>query len=663
MTTDAMEDDGRRRQLSKCLDLLSPGRKDEEKFVGLLMIPKLVNPETDKDAFRMCFEHMDWNFVDRLLTSEGTEEMPGDTLKGLALNIIQVFGSEADFRNRPELTSRIPSLAKLLDSRDMSEFKRPVMECLYFFADSEEGATQLQDLDTLRRIYSAMSDGPEDASVVAFHLFEQLYRTVHSRGEFFNDANTAFREGFLDMIATTFATVDTHLKFECGRLLMEIFADHDLKPMNGPVSNWALELRKGIMTILTSKIGSQQRDMALMLSSALCRQYGARWILQGPGNSKGKAREGSAVDLSPAQTATILIHLAGGELRLLLDDAPTSEIPDPASRACQIVPICAEIVETLIRGLIGESEEASVSLPLETVESIRQSLHETMESVRAYLIDVQIHCDYVKNVHSLDTLVTASCLRLLATWLAEDDTMSTKEIRQVVPVLVSAGRIRLECLNLHPIQFLGPALLNITADPAIRDAFISSGGCRMLIDVWSSQSGPSPFSLSIVGTLLNVVATKDEVVKSDDQIVRSLDLFGRDVEGLDPAAKTTTDEDLQLVAHYVAYALIVCRSLSPNQLKGAQHLAKGIIDVSAKFLLRGLELEGGKSKAGWEELKELWLISCSAFTACTRPIPKDHEIRRLESVQALQKLSQKSGILDPEAREALGHWHELFLAK
>lgn len=62
MTTNPSE------SLEKCLELFDKDRTDEEKFAGLLLITKLVQPH-EKDSMILFFNRLDFQFLLRLLRS------------------------------------------------------------------------------------------------------------------------------------------------------------------------------------------------------------------------------------------------------------------------------------------------------------------------------------------------------------------------------------------------------------------------------------------------------------------------------------------------------------------------------------------------------------------------------------------------------------------
>lgn len=55
-------------QIKKCMLLLKSHTKDEEKFVALLILPKLLDPN-DKELMSIVYKEIDFVFLRRLLLS------------------------------------------------------------------------------------------------------------------------------------------------------------------------------------------------------------------------------------------------------------------------------------------------------------------------------------------------------------------------------------------------------------------------------------------------------------------------------------------------------------------------------------------------------------------------------------------------------------------
>lgn len=56
----------RRAEIDRCLDLIAPSASDESKFVGMLMLPRLLNQD-DHASIKHVFDRMNFKFIERLL--------------------------------------------------------------------------------------------------------------------------------------------------------------------------------------------------------------------------------------------------------------------------------------------------------------------------------------------------------------------------------------------------------------------------------------------------------------------------------------------------------------------------------------------------------------------------------------------------------------------
>jgi hypothetical protein len=55
-------------ELQRCLDMLQSANSDEERFVALLMLPRLLEA-TNQQQVHISFSHIDDTFIERLLHS------------------------------------------------------------------------------------------------------------------------------------------------------------------------------------------------------------------------------------------------------------------------------------------------------------------------------------------------------------------------------------------------------------------------------------------------------------------------------------------------------------------------------------------------------------------------------------------------------------------
>lgn len=59
-------------EIDRCLSLISPSQPDESKFVGMLLLPRLLQQD-QAETVRRVFDGMNFKFIERLLrTSKST---------------------------------------------------------------------------------------------------------------------------------------------------------------------------------------------------------------------------------------------------------------------------------------------------------------------------------------------------------------------------------------------------------------------------------------------------------------------------------------------------------------------------------------------------------------------------------------------------------------
>jgi hypothetical protein len=66
METVASSTRDRSAEIDRCLSMIVPSASDESKFVGMLMLPKLLDQNNNKDVEKV-FDEMNFKFLERLL--------------------------------------------------------------------------------------------------------------------------------------------------------------------------------------------------------------------------------------------------------------------------------------------------------------------------------------------------------------------------------------------------------------------------------------------------------------------------------------------------------------------------------------------------------------------------------------------------------------------
>ncbi|KAJ1734872.1 hypothetical protein LPJ61_000851 [Coemansia biformis] len=104
-------------QLDRCARLLSRKATDDEKFAGLLLMPRIVDPH-DHEALAYVFEALDCMFIERLMRTglkQVAETPSGDglALLAIAVSVVDVLASQGSIASDPRMLDRIPTLCEV----------------------------------------------------------------------------------------------------------------------------------------------------------------------------------------------------------------------------------------------------------------------------------------------------------------------------------------------------------------------------------------------------------------------------------------------------------------------------------------------------------------------------------------------------------------------
>ncbi|KAJ3166293.1 hypothetical protein HDU88_003517 [Geranomyces variabilis] len=635
-------------QLLKCLSLLAPGAPDEQKFVALLLLPRLLDAETDPAGLTLCFDRMDWSFVHRLLVAQhDTPDMPQEALHSIAVNILGGFALNDELVQRPELLEQVPHLVPLLVNHSTgADVRLSILETLYRIATTTPEGPALVGAyaEAIGAVAIAHANDDEDAASLAFSLLSALF--IHSQA-----ATPPTGVQLVSIVAKIFADIETKLKFDAASLLVEMTigldAAADATLSSKALPAWALDVRIGVMNILRSKIGTDHRDLAFVLTASMLRIHSPAWL------SLKEAFSGPASPLTPAQFTTLLTHLAGGEIRLLLDDATPTETADSSSshtRGETRLVVCADIIEGVMRALMEISDDAETAglrevSGGETIQGVRQSLHETFDAVMAYIVDVWAHYQHTPAQRLLTSITTHTALRLLATYLAEADCPAEQTVA-LMPVLV---------LALQWNQGLIPAIEALTADTLTREAFLARDGVKAVVNFWAAQQGassstpPEPMVIrSVASTLLNILTTTSSTeLKSHAETFRTAVRLA--------IAAAASSPPMSLRAHLAAFVALVARDVlfannTKNNGNDESTITDAIIALTGTFLRDGVD--DGFRGVEWqaEAVRDLYLLTASAVAISGGGGKWAEQIRR----RYFADLSEaKLGRLEPEMRQAL----------
>ncbi|CAG8512161.1 7005_t:CDS:2 [Ambispora gerdemannii] len=573
-------------EIEKCLELLGPSTSDEEKFVALMLLPRLL--QQDPNNVKVVFEAMDFKFLERLLRTKSstTSEVSETTLKAIAVQIIYCFCGLDELLSKKQLFTRIPSLANSITPNDNNEMTKDILKIFMRLSSVQDALIRMTETKTLSKILLCVTSSQDEevknlGLLVIRHIAHGIL-TILAKEEKFQ--NTISLEDTLSPIlfglSSSFRINQIQLKFDILETLTEIFSNFpeqgniNFKPQQSTI--WLQNMRFGLREILSSRIGPQQRDMALSLIHHLLFHFGAEWLFASPGKPESKDTKFGA----------LVVQLACVEIRLILDELAEQQSKnniDINSRHEQTLPACYFILEKTIEYLSqiseGDDEESAMATFASNFDPdlllrLRSTMTETFRIILEYLIDVKNGLVSIEQA-AHDSTILAS-IRVLSAWLSEEDSLE-KEVSSIMPLFIDLARYRLKNnMDSSLLNILTPAFLNLTSQDAPREAFIDHNGQDILFThitkTWpnflindfetnyNNLLGPLQILLNLlVAERENFIAPNEneiwEIVKIGEQIVQ---VFGSKLksEGYPPSMAN----QMILIANTLLFCLLVISS-------------------------------------------------------------------------------------------------------
>ncbi|RUS28706.1 Neurochondrin-domain-containing protein [Jimgerdemannia flammicorona] len=569
--------------LNHCLALLAPSATDESKFVALLLLPRLLD-QKDPQTMHRVFAGMNFGFLERLMKTKSQQEaeIPEETLKSIAVNILSCFCSEELIQTK-QMTARISTLAGLITPNFTT-----VKDGLFYRNRKTVGSHAIASLQPSHIIHHlTLQPSPKSFSATERTLTIVLLRHVHlNASAILASAPSAHLSSLLKeslrtvMLPSLTALVRTRqdaVKFEALGALREMieFVPGEIlhkiekeEPQRMPI--WTNSIRVGLRQILGN---STYRETALTLIALLLRHFGTGWLFRPITAHPPSARRiekspahktpAAADEEADARFSALVVQLACVETRLLLDklqdrvegrrrvegereerkegereerkegEREERKEGEREEREDKMLPVCYEILEAAIRVLseamdavekAEEGEEGSNdgTFDAELLLRMQEALVETFRAVLEYLKDVQDnHADDMKAI--LADMTALASVRVLASWLAEEASLE-KEIAAVMRLLV--GVCHESTSTPTPIidltSLLTPAFLNLTSSAFLRLSFLSAGG-HIAMASYVRSAGPAPDR--VVGpmqVLAGLAAVAGREVVGDTELVKDV---------------------------------------------------------------------------------------------------------------------------------------------
>ena len=153
-----------------------------------------------------------------------------------------------------------------------------------------------------------------------------------------------------------------------------------------------------------------------------------------PSASKTNEQMGKSKMLSQTQFFAIIVHLAGAEIRFMLDT--TSR--DISENEKQSLPLLFSLLQETIKVLIDEDLCPDMDRSLDFVSSLKTSLHDTFMATSAFLAERWDLFEESGNVDEslLDNIFTLHCFAAYSAWVDVEPNTDEDEIERLVPFLV-----------------------------------------------------------------------------------------------------------------------------------------------------------------------------------------------------------------------------------
>ncbi|RCH91979.1 hypothetical protein CU098_008382 [Rhizopus stolonifer] len=432
-------------EIDRCLSMIVPSASDESKFVGMLILPKLLDQNKPQDIERV-FQGMNFKFIERLLRTNQTADaqIPDPVLKEIAVNVLSCFAHYDNLAIKQDMADRIPALSRLLIPHDT--LSKDILDLLIHIAIKKEGLVRMLDPDVLKNVFHVLLNTDEQQErEKCTALIVSVYR--HSSECLANQkipslySATKYSLGTLISIMTDTLDQDQkQLKFEALHILSAVLPHMSTEMMQqvkkeqaNKLDGWLDTCLHGLRQLLTSKLRDEQRDQAFTLIACLLRHFGHHWLFKSLQDTKlaRRKKEKATTDHSPAHQQfaiahfpALLIHLVSIETKVMLDDIndrlnrelnEEKTIVNKTRQARQeaMIPMYFEILEAALEYLSFHYE--STGMDADMLLKLRNTLSDVMDVVMELLKFMQDTRDDLEQ-----DMIAQACIRLVSIWMAEE---------------------------------------------------------------------------------------------------------------------------------------------------------------------------------------------------------------------------------------------------
>ncbi|KAL7319256.1 hypothetical protein PS15m_002414 [Mucor circinelloides] len=436
-------------EIDRCLSMIVPSASDEMKFVGMLILPKLLEQNNLQDIERV-FKGMNFKFIERLLrtTHNVDAEVPDPVLKEIAVNVLACFARFDNLATEQHMVDRIPALSRLLTPDDTSDITAEVLQILLHVAVKKEGLVKMLDPDVLKNVLHVLLESTKEGER---NMCTQLITSVYTRScqllheDKIPSLYSALKYSLSTLIAILANTLDSDqkiLKFEALDILSVVMPDIPTEMMKQfkqeqekKIEEWLDNLLSGLRQIMSSKLHDSQRDKAILLIACLLRYFGNEWLfksLQDTKSAKRRKEKASSDNINDpinkayavANFPALLIHLVAIEAKIMIDDINDRVIQEHNEektitnqqkqlRQETMVPVYFETLEAAMEYLAVNFE--SNGMDSEMLLKLRTTLSDMMDVVMELLKFMQGTKENLE-----DDMIAQACIRIVSIWMAEE---------------------------------------------------------------------------------------------------------------------------------------------------------------------------------------------------------------------------------------------------
>ncbi|KAJ2631909.1 hypothetical protein H4R22_001642 [Coemansia sp. RSA 1290] len=420
-------------KVEKCARLLSQKSTDDEKFAGLLLLPRVVDPQ-DARSWSLIFDSMDIRFVERLLRTgikqakaTGTEATD-HTLLSIAVSIIDVLASHSHIAASPRIIERIPSLCAVaalkidhVSSEAMSALSRLLVH---------DAAVKVI-LETPSLLTDIINSAKDSEPAVQFIDYVLNRCSQFATGEYLS--------GWISMVgcaATVFEQEHSKVKFDLIGVLanaLEPVTASSATDIEETGSNAQLvkSISSGCISILKQKTeASQYTDQALVLYSHLVRLWPQAVFLR-------LASKRDSSDTVDSKEAELVLRLACIEGQAAIDAMMIVDSSQPDSvfiKPGWKLPICTEMAASWLSWVTRWLDDQ----PPDSLEVDEAALYKIMSEIqRLATSSVGLLVDWKERMHDEQAMLESSSelviaiVHFLSLWLSTDP----KIHQAAIPVL------------------------------------------------------------------------------------------------------------------------------------------------------------------------------------------------------------------------------------